>query len=426
MIDYKERRLRFWCQKVLPLVYDESLSYYELLCKIMKHLSEAETDVSALEQWLEELDAAAVKKVYSEWPLQASKEGNVVTLNNVLARDLITGVNAAEGSPITVTGSGHGTTDHLDPDDDTSPMGLTNYSDVRTIDIDDATTTKRGAMSVADKQKVDRLYNTFVEAGGNIIVSSTTASNGDTTYTVGVDPNLKVEVQKEYLVGDWEWNACLSGQTECGTWNTNVGQGAIAIQPPNLSTYNINSTAFRQGLQGIVVPKVVNSAYNSATSPCIGVCYAAAQDYPFATVTATNPVVDGETYFTTNNSIDLKVQLTGVGVGSRTFTVYLLSQVIGSGQSYSNTYLTSEDPYYPSYGVPYIPVKYDFTTDADGYASFTIPSGLSCVAHTTSTTASVAQAVRLMNIVAKGIPSDLYGEVRIDSCAISVKANLLQ
>lgn len=22
---------RFWCQKVLPLVYDESLSYYELL-----------------------------------------------------------------------------------------------------------------------------------------------------------------------------------------------------------------------------------------------------------------------------------------------------------------------------------------------------------------------------------------------------------
>lgn len=32
--------LRFWCQKVLPLVYDNSLSYYELLCKIAAKLNE--------------------------------------------------------------------------------------------------------------------------------------------------------------------------------------------------------------------------------------------------------------------------------------------------------------------------------------------------------------------------------------------------
>lgn len=30
---------RFWCQKVLPLVYDESLSYYELLCKVVDYLN---------------------------------------------------------------------------------------------------------------------------------------------------------------------------------------------------------------------------------------------------------------------------------------------------------------------------------------------------------------------------------------------------
>lgn len=29
------KELRFWCQKVLPLVYDDSLSYYELLCKVV-------------------------------------------------------------------------------------------------------------------------------------------------------------------------------------------------------------------------------------------------------------------------------------------------------------------------------------------------------------------------------------------------------
>lgn len=31
---------RFWCQKVLPLVYDESLSYYEVLCKVVKYIND--------------------------------------------------------------------------------------------------------------------------------------------------------------------------------------------------------------------------------------------------------------------------------------------------------------------------------------------------------------------------------------------------
>lgn len=31
---------RFWCQKILPAVYDDSLSYYELLCKVIDKLNE--------------------------------------------------------------------------------------------------------------------------------------------------------------------------------------------------------------------------------------------------------------------------------------------------------------------------------------------------------------------------------------------------
>jgi hypothetical protein len=33
-------RFRFWCQKVLPAVYDDSLTYYELLCKVIHKLNE--------------------------------------------------------------------------------------------------------------------------------------------------------------------------------------------------------------------------------------------------------------------------------------------------------------------------------------------------------------------------------------------------
>lgn len=426
MIDYRERRLKFWCQKVLPLVYDESLSYYELLCKIMKHLSEAETDVSALEQWLEELDAAAVKKVYSEYPLKAVKEGNTVKLE-LRSHRMVTSVAPAEGSPITVDSSGTVHTGPLDENDPSSPTGTTSIINNAILDIENATTTNKGAMSAEDKQKVDRLYNTFVSAGENIVVSSTTSANGDTTYNVGVDPNFKVNVQNDYLVGDWEWNACLDGHVECGTWNTNIGTGAVVLQSCNFSA-SIDTTQLkvRQALKGVVIPNLVNSQYNDAQHPCIGVAYGADQNYPFARVNAANPVVDGETYFATTNSIDVKLQLNGVGVGNRRFTVYLGSQSVGSGQTYSNQYLTSEDRYYPSYGNAYIPAKYSFTTDANGFASFTIPAGLTAKAITTSSTAPVATCVRQLYIVAEGVPEELYGNVRIDSSAISVKANLLE
>lgn len=39
---------RFWCQKVLPLTYDNSLSYYELLCKVVDYLNKTMEDVDTV------------------------------------------------------------------------------------------------------------------------------------------------------------------------------------------------------------------------------------------------------------------------------------------------------------------------------------------------------------------------------------------
>lgn len=33
------KTFRFWCFKVLPLVYDDSLSYYEILCKVVDYIN---------------------------------------------------------------------------------------------------------------------------------------------------------------------------------------------------------------------------------------------------------------------------------------------------------------------------------------------------------------------------------------------------
>lgn len=53
--------LRFWCQKVLPAVYDQSLSYYEVLCKLAAFLNKM---LEELEKMQVNIDA--LHKAYKE------------------------------------------------------------------------------------------------------------------------------------------------------------------------------------------------------------------------------------------------------------------------------------------------------------------------------------------------------------------------
>ena len=65
MIGKNVPSFRFWCCKVLPLVYDDSLSYYEVLCKVVEYINNLiKTDVDIIE------DVDALKndlKVVQEW-----------------------------------------------------------------------------------------------------------------------------------------------------------------------------------------------------------------------------------------------------------------------------------------------------------------------------------------------------------------------
>ena len=48
---YKETgRFRFWCQKVLPQVYDDSLSYYEVLNKVVTYLNDVIENLDTVEE----------------------------------------------------------------------------------------------------------------------------------------------------------------------------------------------------------------------------------------------------------------------------------------------------------------------------------------------------------------------------------------
>ena len=72
MPDFKH--FHFWCQKVLPLVYDESLSYYEVLCKVVDYLNHMLDDVNN------------IIKDYDELKKELNEIQNLVSLDNQIKR----------------------------------------------------------------------------------------------------------------------------------------------------------------------------------------------------------------------------------------------------------------------------------------------------------------------------------------------------
>ena len=74
-------KLKYWCYKVLPLVYDDSLSYYEVLCKVVKKLNdlidqygltgetinEIQTAIAELQKWVDDFDTTFIESVVREY-----------------------------------------------------------------------------------------------------------------------------------------------------------------------------------------------------------------------------------------------------------------------------------------------------------------------------------------------------------------------
>ena len=57
MIGNKLTPFKFWCQKILPTVYDDSMSYYEYLCKLNEYLNEVIEQINTLTQAEEDFQA---------------------------------------------------------------------------------------------------------------------------------------------------------------------------------------------------------------------------------------------------------------------------------------------------------------------------------------------------------------------------------
>lgn len=72
---------RFWCYKVLPLVYDDSLSYYEILCKVVDYINNLiETDkvqndeitklkqeLQTVQNWINNFDTSYAESIIAQY-----------------------------------------------------------------------------------------------------------------------------------------------------------------------------------------------------------------------------------------------------------------------------------------------------------------------------------------------------------------------
>ena len=72
--------LRYYCQKVLPLVYDDSLSYYEVLGKTTEKLNEVIKSINDLSENIDDLIAAAIEEFGKE--LKAELQITFDDINN--------------------------------------------------------------------------------------------------------------------------------------------------------------------------------------------------------------------------------------------------------------------------------------------------------------------------------------------------------
>lgn len=74
------KHFRFWCQSVLPVVYDESLSYYEVLCKVVDYINnlieddkviiadvnELRAELKEVQSWIDNFDDEYAERIISK------------------------------------------------------------------------------------------------------------------------------------------------------------------------------------------------------------------------------------------------------------------------------------------------------------------------------------------------------------------------
>lgn len=75
------KHFKWWCYHVLPLVYDDSLSYYEVLCKVVDYINKLidqdrvfgeeienlKRDLAVVQEWIDNFDTEYAEKILEKY-----------------------------------------------------------------------------------------------------------------------------------------------------------------------------------------------------------------------------------------------------------------------------------------------------------------------------------------------------------------------
>ena len=165
------QKFRFWCQKVLPLVYDDSISYYETLCKVVKVLNDLIEGINELPEYIQQIiDEKFTPEVIIH-----------------LIEDFLTGLEEA------ISSNNEGSNETSDHDYEEGQMLWLDYklyTVVREIEQGDrfvigGTNPNLVLQSFEDK------FNEFTSKIKNVICTN--------------DEGIRVNASKDWETGDWLW-----------------------------------------------------------------------------------------------------------------------------------------------------------------------------------------------------------------------------
>lgn len=218
---------RYWCQKVLPLVYDDTLSYYELLCKVVDYLNKTMEDVETLND--------DVTKLYETY-------------------DLLQNYVNTYFSSLDVQNEINNKIDEMASDGTLSALfGV--YNDKRYIEITLPTTTNLDLNMVANSSWTND--NGFKYIGGNEPLYSEQYFNADTRYLVTFSINKPIN--GEYFtvkIGDTETIVVYNGTTNFEFGIKTLSGGRLTIEPLNDNLIDVVFTNFN--IKRIISPSEAN------------------------------------------------------------------------------------------------------------------------------------------------------------------------
>ena len=81
---------KFWCQKVIPLVYDDSLSYYEVLCKVVDYINGLIDSDKEIVENIQQLRSELT--IVQEWINSFNYEPLLATVKEMVQKYLTAGV----------------------------------------------------------------------------------------------------------------------------------------------------------------------------------------------------------------------------------------------------------------------------------------------------------------------------------------------